>query len=142
MVEPGIVLLGLGAGAAFAAQARARRPAAQRLTRLSPDELGLAEFPPLGAFVQFSAPASPACRISLNRLAGAVAPHRDRATVIELHRRPPGVEALPTVVYVDATGTVLRRWSGAPAREELSELLGRGTATPATAARCSPAAAR
>lgn len=142
MVEPGLVVLGgVGAGALLVAQARSRRSATRSRAHIEPAELGLEQLPPLGAFVQYSAPASPACRVSLNRLAAAVAPHRDRAIVIELRSRPAGVLALPTVVYIDATGTVQRRWSSPPAREELAEVL-TTTASPATAGRCSPAAAR
>jgi hypothetical protein len=142
MVDPGLALIGgIGASALLGAAARTRL-SVRRPARLQPSELGLAEFPPLGAFVQYSSPGNPACRVSLNRLAAAVAPHHDRATVIELHSRPAGVVALPTVVYVDASGTELRRWSSPPAREELAALLSPDATSASRAARCSPAAAR
>jgi hypothetical protein len=130
----------LGAGALLMA-GRTRR-GARGPTRIRPEELGLQAIPPLGAFIQYSAPANPACRVSLNRLAAEVAPHRGRATVIELHERPAGAIGMPTVVYVDRTGAVLRRWSRPPAREELAELLGPAPVSSARAGRCSPAAVR
>ncbi|HEY0389172.1 MAG TPA: hypothetical protein VGC71_12080 [Gaiellales bacterium] len=142
MADPGIVLAGsLGAGALLMAGARTRRGARGR-ARIRPEELGLETIPPLGAFVQYSAPANPACRVSLNRLAAEVARHRGRATVIELHERPAGAVGMPTVVYVDRTGTVLRRWSRPPARQELAELLGPAPVSRERAGRCSPAAVR
>jgi hypothetical protein len=143
MVDQGLALIGgVGASALLAAAARTRL-SVRRPARLEPAELGLAEFPPLGAFVQYSAPGNTACRVSLNRLAAAVAPHRDRATVIELHSRPAGVVALPTVIYIDAGGAELRRWSSPPAREELAAVLSPGDDPSASrAARCSPAAVR
>jgi hypothetical protein len=142
MADPGIVLAGgIGAGALLLAGARTRRGGC-RPARISAEELGLERIPPLGAFVQYSVPANPACRISLNRLAAEVAPHRGRATVVELHQRIPGTAGVPTVLYVDRTGTVLRRWSRPPGRDELAELLGPAPVSSVRARRCSPAVAR
>jgi hypothetical protein len=142
MADPGMVLAGgLGAGALLLAGARTRRGVRGPL-RISPRELGLERLPPLGAFVQYSVPANPACRISLNRLAAEVAPHRGRVTVVELHQRVPGGVGVPTVLYVDRTGAVLRRWTRPPDREELAELLGPAAVSSVRADRCSPAVVR
>jgi len=142
MADPGIVLAGgIGAGALLLAGARTRR-GVRGPVRVSARELGLERLPPLGAFVQYSVPANPACRISLNRLAAEVAPHRGRVTVVELQQRVPGGVGVPTVLYVDRTGAVVCRWSRPPAREEIAELLGPAQVSPATARRCSPAAVR
>jgi hypothetical protein len=125
MVEPGVLVVsGLGAGVALIAGVRTRRPPSPPASRLDPAEVGLREFPARGAFVQYSAPASPACRVSLNRLAATVAVHHTDAIVIELHggakdhRR-----AVPTVLYVDSSGAVVQRWAGPPELAELAELL-------------------
>jgi hypothetical protein len=125
MVEPGLLVVsGLGAGAALIASVRTRRPSSQPAGHLDPADLGLAEFPARGAFVQYSAPASPACRVSLNRLAATVAVHHTDAIVIELHGRAGDHgRAVPTVLYVDSSGEVLQRWAGPPERAELAELL-------------------
>jgi hypothetical protein len=142
MADPGIVLAGgIGAGALLLAGARTRR-GVRGPARARPEELGLERFPPLGAFVQYSVPANPACRISLNRLAAEVARHPGRATVIELHERPPGGLGVPTVLYIDRTGAVVRRWSRPPARDELAELLGPTSISSGRADRCSPAGVR
>jgi hypothetical protein len=142
MADPGIVLAGgLGAGALLLAGARTRRGVRGPM-RINPRDLGLERIPPLGAFVQYSVPANPACRISLNRLAAEVAPHRGRVTVIELHQRVPGGVGAPTVLYVDRTGAVLRRWTRPPDREELAELLGPAPVSSVRADRCSPAVVR
>ena len=142
MADPGIVLAGgIGAGALLVARARTRL-AVRGPVRIGPAELGLERIPPLGAFVQYSVPANPACRISLNRLAAEVSRHQGRATVVELHQRPVGAVGVPTVLYVDRTGVVLRRWSRPPAREELAELLGPAPISSVRADRCSPAAVR
>ena len=142
MADPGIVLAGgIGAGALLIAGARTRR-GVRGQERVSARDLGLERLPPLGAFVQYSVPANRACRISLNRLAAEVAPHRGRATVVELQQRVPGGIGVPTVLYVDRTGAVLQRWSRPPAREELAELLGPPPVSSVRAGRCSPAAVR
>jgi hypothetical protein len=139
MVDPGVLLVsGLGAGAALVAGARGRR-APTAPTRLQASDFGLAAWPPAGALVQYSAPASRACRISLNRLAAATAPHRGRLMVVEVHARAPGSRELPTVYLVDGDGRIQRRWTRPPDREELRELL---ATRAAPAARCFPAAAR
>ncbi|HET6849942.1 MAG TPA: hypothetical protein VFH74_13845 [Gaiellales bacterium] len=142
MADPGIVLAGgIGAGALLLAGARTRR-GVRGPDRIPPEQLGLERIPPLGAFVQYSVPGNPACRVSLNRLAAEVAPHRGRATVVELHDRPPAGVGVPTVLYVDRTGAVVRRWSRPPAREELAALLGPAPISSVRAGRCSPAAVR
>jgi hypothetical protein len=124
MVEPGLLVVsGLGAGAALIAGVRTRRPSSRPAGRLDPADVGLREFPARGAFVQYSAPASPACRISLNRLAATVAEHHADAIVIELHGRAGHGRAVPTVLYVDSSGEVVQRWAGPPERAELAELL-------------------
>jgi hypothetical protein len=87
--------------------------------RLDPASLGLEQFPPRGAFVQFSTPASRSCRVSLNRLAEAVAPHREEMMVIEVQAGR-GLRSAPTVLYVDGEGVVKRRWTRPPTRSELS----------------------
>lgn len=109
--------------------------------RFEPGELGLAGFPPGGAFVQFSTAVCAPCRVSLNRLAEAVAHHRGSATVVEVsvNRKPRlaqrhGVRSAPTVFYVDRSGSVVRRWSRPPERAELSEVLGVTTSPPAPVA--------
>ena len=113
---------GLGAGAALIAGVRTRRPG--RAGRVDPADVGLREFPAGGAFVQYSAPASPACRISLNRLAATVAEHHADAIVIELHGRAGAHgRAVPTVLYLDSSGEVVQRRAGPPERAELAELL-------------------
>ncbi len=126
MVEPGLLVLsGLGAGAALIEGVRTRRPSSRPAGRLDPADVGLREFPARGAFVQYSAPASPACRVSLNRLAATVAVHHADAIVIELHGRAGDHgRAVPTVLYVDSSGEVVQRWAGPPERAELAELLG------------------
>ena len=115
---------GLGAGVALIAGVRTRRPSSRPAGRLDPADVGLREFLARGAFVQYSAPASPACRISLNRLAATVAEHHADAIVIELHGRAGAHgRAVPTVLYVDSSGEVVQRWAGPPERAELAELL-------------------
>lgn len=142
MADPGIVLAGgIGAGALLLAGARKRR-GVRGPARISAQELGLDRIPPLGAFVQYSVPANAACRISLNRLAAEVAPHRGRATVVELHQRVPAGIGVPTVLYVDRTGAVLQRWLRPPDREEIAELLGPAPVSSVRAGRCSPAVVR
>jgi hypothetical protein len=142
MADPGIVLAGsIGAGALLMAGARTRR-GVRSPARMEPQQVGLDAFPPRGAFVQYSVPANRACRISLNRLAAEVSRHRGQAIVVELHERPAATLGMPTVIYVDRTGAVVRRWSRPPAREELAELLGAPPVSPARAGRCSPAAVR
>jgi hypothetical protein len=98
--------------------------------RIDPGDVGLERFPPAGAFVQFSTQVCAPCRVSLNRLAEAVAHHPGEATVVEVtvNRRPQladrhGVRSAPTVFYVDASGAVLRRWTRPPERAELESLL-------------------
>jgi hypothetical protein len=118
-----LVVGGIGASAALVARVRSRRAPARPRTRIEPAEVGLCEFPELGAFVQYSAPASAACRISLNRLAAAVAPHHRNAVVIELQGQPPGERSLPTVLYVDRSGAIVQRWARPPERSELAQLL-------------------
>jgi thiol-disulfide isomerase/thioredoxin len=97
---------------------------------VDPDEVGLDRFPPAGAFVQFSTQVCAPCRVSLNRLAEAVAHHPGDATVVEVtvNRRPQlaqrhGVRSAPTILYVDSTGAVRRRWTRPPERAELESLL-------------------
>ncbi|HEV8451368.1 MAG TPA: hypothetical protein VGQ45_08040 [Gaiellales bacterium] len=125
MIEPGLLMAsGVGAGAALIAGVRTRRPSSRAAGRLDPADVGLREFPARGAFVQYSAPASPACRVSLNRLAATVAVHHTETIVIELHGRAGDHgRAVPTVLYVDSSGEVVQRWAGPPERAELEELL-------------------
>ena len=125
MVEPGLLVAsGLSAGAALIAGVRTRRPSSRPAGRLDPADVGLREFPARGAFVQYSAPASPACRVSLNRLAATVAVHHADAIVIELHGRAGDHgRAVPTVLYVDSSGDVVQRWTGPPERAELAQVL-------------------
>ena len=124
MDDPSLLVVGgIGASAVLMAGVRSRRGAGRQRTRIEPAEVGLREFPELGAFVQYSAPASAACRISLNRLAAVVAPHNRQAIVIELQESPPGERALPTVLYVDRQGEIVQRWSRPPELAELAQLL-------------------
>jgi len=100
---------------------RGRPPA-----RVAAAVLGLAEFPAGGALVQFSNP-SPASRVALNRLAEAVA-HHPGVTVVELSSSSPcasmlQVRSAPTVLLVDSSGAVVRRWTKPPERAELAALL-------------------
>jgi hypothetical protein len=144
MADRGVLLIGgsLGAGAALVAGARTLLPRERAFPSLfEPEQLGLQRFPSLGALVQYSSPASAACRISLNRLIAAVAPHRGDAVVIEMRAVTAGVRSVPTVLFVDGEGRVKRLWLRPPERSELAELFGSATALP-PAARCSPAAAR
>ena len=97
---------------------------------LDPAELGLMRFPRRGVLLQFSSPGSLPSRISLNRLAAAVAACPDEALVVELgiggsHRLAArlGVRQTPTVLYVDDSGEVLLRWTRPPALEELESAL-------------------
>ena len=117
------------AGLAGARGLRARRRAARERPpeRVVPAVLGLPELPAGGAFVQFSN-ASPASRVALNRLAEAVA-HHPGVTVVELPSHSPcaamfRVRSAPTVLLVDASGAVRRRWTKPPERAELAALLG------------------
>ena len=117
MVDPALLVVGgLGASAVVAVGMRVR------------GDPGLREFPELGAFVQYFVPASPSCRISLNRLAAAVAPHSGDAIVIEVHQRTLG--RVPTVLYVDRNGEVVQRWAGPPERAKSSATLGRTRGMP------------
>lgn len=109
--------------------------------RFAPDELGLDRFPAGGAFVQFSTAVCAPCRVSLNRLAEAVAHHRGAATVVEVsvNRKPRlahrhGVRSAPTVFFVDSSGAVLRRWTRPPERAELADVLDRPQPPPVAAA--------
>jgi len=144
MADRGVLLIGgsLGAGAALVAGARTLLPRERAFPSVfEPEQLGLQRFPSLGALVQYSSPASAACRISLNRLIAAVAPHRGDAVVIEMRAVTAGVRSVPTVLFVDGAGRVKRLWLRPPERSELAELFGAAT-TPPPAAQCSPAAAR
>lgn len=128
MAEASMLVLGgvgLGAGVAAVAGSRARR--SQSAFRIDAEALGLDCLPPRGVFVQYSAPSSAASRISLNRLAAAVAAHRDEAAVIELQAPLPSARGTPTVLHVASDGTVLRRWSRPPERSELEEALAGST---------------
>jgi hypothetical protein len=147
MADPTLWLLGgsgVGAGMVFVAGRRVRRP--QDAPRIAPETLGLERLPPRGVFVQYSSPASAASRISLNRLAAAVAPHRSEVSVIELRAPLAAVRGTPTVLYVAPDGTVLRRWSGPPERRELEEALAHpaavATSRPRREGRGSPGAVR
>ena len=143
MVDPSVLLIGggLGAGAALVAGARTRRPREVAFPSVfEPMQLGLDRLPPRGTLVQYSAPGSTSCRISLNRLVAAVAPHRGEALVIEMQALAAGVRSVPTVLFLDDRGRVTRLWLRPPERSELAELL--GATTPRPAARCSPAVAR
>ena len=145
MADRGALLIGgsLGASAALVAGARTWLPRERPFPSVfEPEQLGLTRIPPLGALVQYSAPASAACRISLNRLIAAVAPHRGDAIVIEMHALAAGVRSAPTVLFLDGEGRVRRLWLRPPERSELDELLRGAPTPPRPAARCSPAAAR
>ena len=97
---------------------------------VAPRELGLEEFPPLGVFLQFSAPGPGHSRVSLNRLAAAAASHGGDVVVVEqlagrggrLASRL-GVHVAPTVLYVGPDGCVVRRWTRPPERGELDQAL-------------------
>jgi hypothetical protein len=144
MADRGALLIGggLSAGAALVAGARTWRPRERAFPSVfEPQQLGLERFPSLGALVQYSSPASAACRISLNRLIAAVAPHRENAVVIEMQALAAGVRSVPTVLFVDGEGRVKRLWLRPPERSELAKLLDAAT-DPPQAARCPPAAAR
>jgi hypothetical protein len=117
---------------------RARRRSARERPpdRVAAAVLGLAELPAGGVFVQFSNP-SPASRVALNRLAEAVAHHPD-TTVVELPCHSPcasmlHVRTAPTVLLVDVTGAVRRRWTKPPERAELAALLGPPAQAPVAA---------
>jgi hypothetical protein len=106
--------------------ARVRVPAV-----VTPGELGLDDLPSGGVLLQFSAPASLPCRVSLNRLAAVAAPSQGRVRVIEMqaYRRTYlterlGVRSTPTIYFVGSDGVVRWCWSRAPERWELLELLG------------------
>jgi hypothetical protein len=147
MADRGVLLIGgsLGAGAALVAGARTWLPRERPFPSMfEPEQLGLQRFPPLGALVQYSSPASAACRISLNRLIAAVAVHRGDAVVIEMHALAAGVRSMPTVLFLDGEGRVKRLWLRPPERSELAELLGRESAIkpPRRAGRCPPTAVR
>jgi hypothetical protein len=127
------------AGVGAALRMRARRRAARRRPpeHVPPAVLGLAGFPAGGALVQFSNP-SPASRVALNRLAEAVA-HHPGVTVVELPSHSPcasmlRVQSAPTVLLLDSTGTVRRRWTKPPERAELADLLGAPDQAPVAAA--------
>jgi hypothetical protein len=125
----------LGTALRLRARRRAARP--QPPERVAPAALGLAGFPAGGALVQFSNP-SPASRVALNRLAEAVA-HHPGVTVVELPSHSPcasmlRVRSAPTVLLVDSTGGVRRRWTKPPERAELAALLGPPAQAPAAAA--------
>lgn len=132
-------LLAAPAAAVVGAQRmRARRSAARQRPpeRVAPAVLGLAELPAGGVFVQFSNP-SPASRVALNRLAEAVA-HHPVATVVELPSHSPcatmlRVRSAPTVLLVDSSGAVRRRWTKPPERAELAALLGPPAQAPVAA---------
>jgi hypothetical protein len=114
-------------------RAERRRPPA----RVAAAVLGLAEFPAGGALVQFSNP-SPASRVALNRLAEAVA-HHPGVTVVELPSSSPcasmlQVRSAPTVLLVDSSGAVVRRWTKPPERAELAALLDPAAQAPVAAA--------
>jgi hypothetical protein len=122
---------------AFRMRARRRAIRGQAPERVAAAVLGLAEFPSGGALVQFSNP-SPASRVALNRLAEAVA-HHPGVTVIELPSHSPcasmlRVRSAPTVLLVDASGAVVRRWTTPPERAELAQLLGPPAQAPVAAA--------
>jgi hypothetical protein len=128
------LLVAAPAAAGAALRARVRRRAAERIAAAA---LGLPGFPAGGALVQFSNP-SPASRVALNRLAEAVA-HHPGVTVVELPSHSPcasmlRVRTAPTVLLVDSTGTVQRRWTKPPERAELAALLGRPAQAPVAAA--------
>jgi hypothetical protein len=97
---------------------------------VAPSELGLDEFPPLGVFLQFSAPGPGHSRVSLNRLAAAAASHGGDVVVVEqlagrggrLAGRL-GVHVAPTVLYVGPDGCIVRRWTRPPERRELDQAL-------------------
>lgn len=132
-----LVLVGGCAGVAGAARViavRRRRRAIPILPdRLSPRQLGFERWPPQGAFVQFSTPFSTSSRVSLNRLAAAAARSGGQVTVVEIGSGPKtGLRATPMVLYVDAGGTVRRRWASPPERVELDALIA-GLQSPAEA---------
>jgi len=117
---------------------RARRRAARTRApeRVAAAALGLKQFPAGGALVQFSNP-SPASRVALNRLAEAVA-HHPGVTVVELPSHSPcasmlRVRSAPTVLLLDHSGTVQRRWTKPPERSELAALLGPPAQAPVAA---------
>jgi hypothetical protein len=126
-----LVLVGVCAAVAGASRAvviRRRRVTIPSLPqRLAAAQLGLERFPSGGAFVQFSTPYSMSSRVSLNRLAAAVASAPGLVTVVELGggAEPPrfGLRATPMVLYVDAAGVVRRRWSAPPEQAELRALM-------------------
>jgi hypothetical protein len=131
MIEWLVLVVGCAAvagGLRALAVRRRRRTIPILPQRLTASQLGLEQFPPQGAFVQFSTPYSTSSRVSLNRLAAAVAHHPGLITVVELGggAEPPrlGMRATPMVLYVDAGGVVRRRWSAPPERAELVTLLG------------------
>jgi hypothetical protein len=120
------------------ARLRARRRAARMRPpeRVAAAALGLKQFPAGGALVQFSNP-SPASRVALNRLAEAVA-HHPGVTVIELPSHSPcasmlRVRSAPTVLLLDSSGAVQRRWTKPPERSELAALLGPPAQAPVAA---------
>jgi hypothetical protein len=127
MIEWLVLVVGCAgvAGAARVRSVRRRRRSIPILpARLTPRQVGLERFPPQGAFVQFSTPYSTSSRVSLNRLAAVTAHSGGRVTLIEIGSGPKtGLRATPMVLYVDAGGTVRRRWSSPPERMELDALV-------------------
>ena len=132
------LLVALPAAGVGAERLRARRRAARTRPpeRVAAAALGLKQFPAGGALVQFSNP-SPASRVALNRLAEAVA-HHPGVTVVELSSHSPcalmlRVRSAPTVLLVDSSGRVQRRWTKPPERSELAALLGPPAQAPVAA---------
>jgi hypothetical protein len=114
---------GVGAKRLYARRRAARVRPPERVAAAA---LGLRQYPDGGALVQFSNP-SPASRVALNRLAEAVA-HHPSVTVVELPSHSPAASMLrvrtaPTVLLVDSSGAVQRRWTKPPERAELAALL-------------------
>ena len=133
------LLVAVPAAVVGALRLRARKGAERGRApeRVAASVLGLAGFPDGGALVQFSN-TSPASRVALNRLAEAVA-HHPGVTVVELPSHSPcasmlHVRSAPTVLYVDASGAVVRRWTKPPERTELAQALGPPVQAPVAAA--------
>jgi hypothetical protein len=120
--------------AAAAALVRRRQRRRNATEVVAAADLGLEQFPPRGAFLQFSTPNAPS-RVSLNRLAEAAAHHPLEVTVVELPAYGScasrlGVRSAPTVLHLDAGGVVRHRWTRPPERAELAALLGEAPPAP------------
>lgn len=127
-----VALLAVAAAAAFGLYRRATdgrsRTVDGEVTRLQPSDLGR-ELGEAATLVQFSSPACAPCRATHTLLAGLSAEDPglvhidlDASDHLGLTERF-GVLRTPTVLVVDAAGTVRERITGAPRRPEVLRAL-------------------